>query len=136
MNSDPQKRPNAYNIWKALNYWNDTMKGSDLDVDLDTKNADNKDSESVNKNANNKNSNLDSEDANNINSESDNKDANIIKRQFLAANKMVKELQTTLPKHPDIMYTSKIINTQKISSVIKTALASKPIDSATISLDY
>ncbi|RIB02337.1 kinase-like domain-containing protein [Gigaspora rosea] len=127
MDSDPQKRPNAYDIRDTLDDWYDKIKGSD-NVDLANEGADNK----------------------------DNKDENIIKRQFLTADKMVKELQTTLPKHPDIMYTSKIINTQKISNAIKStyfkiilyylfnfllinytilaALASKPIDSTTIPL--
>ncbi|RIB10575.1 hypothetical protein C2G38_2043374 [Gigaspora rosea] len=104
MYSDSQKRPYAYKIRYTLNNWYDIIKQSD-NVDLDNEDVDN-------------------EDANNENSDSDNEDADIIKRQFLA---MVKELQTTLPKHPNIIYTSKIINTQKISNAIKTALASKPI---------
>ncbi|RIB10154.1 kinase-like domain-containing protein [Gigaspora rosea] len=95
MDSDPQKRPSAYDIWSTLKYWNEIIEES--------YNAD-----------------LDNEDANNENSDSDNEDADLIKKQFLAADKMVKELQTTLPKHPDIMYTSKIINTQKISNAIKS----------------
>ncbi|RIB15247.1 kinase-like domain-containing protein [Gigaspora rosea] len=76
MDSDPQERPNAYQIENTLNYWYNIIKQSDNDEE--------------------------------------------IKRQFLAADKMVKELQTTLPKHPDIMYTSKIINTKKISNAIKS----------------
>ncbi|KAF0529174.1 hypothetical protein F8M41_012815 [Gigaspora margarita] len=140
MDSDPQKRPYADDIWSMLNDWNNRMEGAD-NIDLDNEDTNSENSELVNKNADNKNSNLENKDANNKNSDSVNKvtdsdieDADIIKRQFLAADKMVKELQTTLPKHPDIMYISKIINTQKTSSAIKTALASKPIDSAKIPL--
>ncbi|RIB14513.1 kinase-like domain-containing protein [Gigaspora rosea] len=68
--------------------------------------------------------------------DSENEISGIIKSQFLAADEIVKELQITLPKHPDTMYTSKIIYTQKISNAIKTALASKPIDSTTITFEY
>ena len=49
-----------------------------------------------------------------------NENDDIIKRQFLAADKMVKELQTTLSKHPEIIYTSKVINTLKISNAFKS----------------
>ncbi|RIB24258.1 kinase-like domain-containing protein [Gigaspora rosea] len=41
--------------------------------------------------------------------------SNEIVRQFLEADRIVKTLPLKLPKHPDYMYTSKIINTKKIS---------------------
>ncbi|KAF0525487.1 hypothetical protein F8M41_014495 [Gigaspora margarita] len=116
MDSDPQKRPDAYDIRETLSYWNDMMKGSDLDVDLGNKNANNENAD---------NENTDNEDTNNENTDNkdtDNKDSdnvNEIKRQFLAADKKAKELPTILQKHSDIMYTSKLINTQKISSEIE-----------------
>ncbi|RIB10551.1 kinase-like domain-containing protein [Gigaspora rosea] len=150
MDSDPQKRPPAYKIRNTLNNWYNIIKQSD-NVDLDNEDVDNEDANNENSDSDNKNS-----DSDNENSDSDNEDADIIKRQFLAADKMVKELQTTLPKHPDIMYTSKIINTQKYQKLLKVlilkitlyylfnlllinytilaALASKPIDSTTIPL--
>ncbi|RIB24406.1 kinase-like domain-containing protein [Gigaspora rosea] len=53
-------------------------------------------------------------------------------KQFLDADKIVKELPVILPQHPDHMYTSKIINTQRISSAIKATLTSIPIDSVEV----
>ncbi|RIB30491.1 kinase-like domain-containing protein [Gigaspora rosea] len=79
MDSDPQKRPYAYKIRDILNDWYDIIKQLD-NIDLNNEDVDN-------------------ENSNNEDSDSDNKDVNIIKRQFLAADKMVKELPTTLPKH-------------------------------------
>ncbi|RIB04423.1 kinase-like domain-containing protein [Gigaspora rosea] len=89
MDSDPQKRPDALDIWVKCNEWNEIMKSSD--------------------------------------------NANEIKNQFLEADKIVKALPIISPKHPDFMYTSKIINTQKISNAIE-ALPSNPIDSVEILL--
>ncbi|RIB04062.1 kinase-like domain-containing protein [Gigaspora rosea] len=56
----------------------------------------------------------------------ENSDNNEIKKQFLDADKIVEKLPINLPKHPDFMYTSKIINTQKISQAIKVSM---PIES-------
>ncbi|RIB22390.1 kinase-like domain-containing protein [Gigaspora rosea] len=52
---------------------------------------------------------------------------NNIKEQFLRADKKAKELPIVLSKHPDSMYISKAINTQKISDAIKGS-KSIPID--------
>ncbi|KAF0536877.1 hypothetical protein F8M41_009011 [Gigaspora margarita] len=60
-------------------------------------------------------------------------DADEIKKQFLNADKIVKELPTISPKHPEFMYTSKIINTQRISA-IQATLGSKPINSVEVPL--
>ncbi|KAF0552185.1 hypothetical protein F8M41_022371 [Gigaspora margarita] len=61
-------------------------------------------------------------------------DADEIKKQFLNADQIVKELPTISPKHPEFMYTSKVINTQQIST-IQATLRSKPIDSVEVPLD-
>ncbi|RIB07248.1 kinase-like domain-containing protein [Gigaspora rosea] len=45
-------------------------------------------------------------------------DTSNIKKQFLDADKIVKTLPLNLQKHPDFMYTSKIINTKKILNEI------------------
>ena len=37
-----------------------------------------------------------------------------VKKQFLDADKIIKKLTIISPKHPNSMYTSKIISTQKI----------------------
>ncbi|KAF0511012.1 hypothetical protein F8M41_018358 [Gigaspora margarita] len=42
-----------------------------------------------------------------------------IKKQFLEADKIAKELPIVSPKHSDIIYTSKIIDTQAILSAVK-----------------
>ncbi|RIB30161.1 kinase-like domain-containing protein, partial [Gigaspora rosea] len=84
MYSDPQKRPYAYKIRNTLYNWYDIIKQSD-NVDLDNEDVNNEDANNENSDSDNKNS-----DSDNKNSDSDNEDADIIKRQFLAADKMVK----------------------------------------------
>ncbi|KAF0508480.1 hypothetical protein F8M41_018760 [Gigaspora margarita] len=54
--------------------------------------------------------------------------ASEIKKQFFDADKIAKELSIVTPKHSDFTYTSKFINTKKISDAIE-ALPSQPIDS-------
>ncbi|RIB05907.1 kinase-like domain-containing protein [Gigaspora rosea] len=44
-------------------------------------------------------------------------EADEIKKQFLAADMLIKELTIFSPKHPDFMYTSKIINARRISAM-------------------
>ena len=73
MNSDPQERPDVYDIWIILEKWNKSIESSD--------------------------------------------DTNEIKKQFLEADKVIKLLP--ISKHPDDMYTSKIISTKLISEAIK-----------------
>ncbi|RIB29769.1 kinase-like domain-containing protein [Gigaspora rosea] len=46
---------------------------------------------------------------------------NEIKMQFLNTDKVIKELPTISPKHPDFIYTSKIIDTQRISHEIEVS---------------
>ncbi|KAF0536875.1 hypothetical protein F8M41_009009 [Gigaspora margarita] len=105
MDSDPQKRPTAVDVNVKLEIWSNIMRGSYKYY------SDN--SYDYNPNDN---------------------DANEIKKQFLNADKIVKELPIISPKHPEFMYTSKIINTQRISA-IQATLRSKPIDSVEIPLD-
>ncbi|RIB00112.1 hypothetical protein C2G38_1333216 [Gigaspora rosea] len=54
--------------------------------------------------------------------EDSDEDADKIKRQFLCADEIVKTLLLNLPKHPDMMYTSKIINTKNIMIAINAIL--------------
>ncbi|RIB11711.1 kinase-like domain-containing protein [Gigaspora rosea] len=83
MNSDPQKRPSAFDIRGTIEDWlrrmddNAKIKYSFLKID----------------------------------------DNDEIKKQFLEADKVIKSLP--IPKHPDEMYTSKIISTKIISKAIK-----------------
>ncbi|KAF0477716.1 hypothetical protein F8M41_024218 [Gigaspora margarita] len=49
----------------------------------------------------------------------ENSNKNEIYDQFLEADKIIKELPIISSKHPDYMYTSKIIDAQKISNTIK-----------------
>ncbi|RIB25554.1 kinase-like domain-containing protein [Gigaspora rosea] len=108
MDSDPQKRPTAWNAYSKLQIWNQIMSG------VYNYNPYNDDVDYYNPN---------------------DYDADEIKKQFLNADKIVKELQTISPKHPEFMYTSKIINTQQIS-IIQATLRSKPIDSVEVPLVY
>ncbi|RIB24791.1 kinase-like domain-containing protein [Gigaspora rosea] len=78
MDSDPQKRPDVFDISVKLYEWNDIIEYSD--------------------------------------------NANEIKKQFLDSDKIIKRLPIISPKHPDQMYTSKMINTQIISNTIKEFL--------------
>ncbi|RIB15176.1 kinase-like domain-containing protein [Gigaspora rosea] len=73
MNSNPQKRPSAWNIYSIIYDWHSMIASSDND--------------------------------------------NEIKKQFLEADKVIKILP--MSKHPDEIYTSKIISTKSISKAIK-----------------
>lgn len=56
-------------------------------------------------------------------------EANKIKKQFLEADKMIKTLPIVKQKHPDHMYTSKLINTREITTKLqnlKITQESKP----------
>ncbi|RIB25549.1 kinase-like domain-containing protein [Gigaspora rosea] len=108
MDSDPQKRPTAWNAYSKLQIWNQIMSG------VYNYNPYNDDVDYYNPN---------------------DYDADEIKKKFLNADKIVKELPTISPKHPEFMYTSKIINTQQISA-IQATLRSKPIDSVEVPLEW
>ncbi|KAF0475804.1 hypothetical protein F8M41_024523 [Gigaspora margarita] len=95
---------------KAVNN-NDSKNNADDNIDEDDN--DNYADEEVNS-ENNANDNADEEE-----------DYNKIKKQFLDADKRIQSLQINLPKNPDTMYTSKMINTKKISMAIN---ASKSIN--------
>ncbi|RIB30117.1 kinase-like domain-containing protein [Gigaspora rosea] len=58
---------------------------------------------------------------------------NEIKKQFLDADKIVKSLPAS--KHPDEMYTSKLISTKLISNEFKSLLQTDSTDSAQLDLD-
>ncbi|RIB30392.1 kinase-like domain-containing protein [Gigaspora rosea] len=89
MDSDPKKRPVAYDIWIKLKEWDNCMESSD--------------------------------------------EADEIKKKFLDADEISKELPIIPPKHPDSMYTSKIIDTQIISSaLIKGIIPSETLNSVQI----
>ncbi|RIB25552.1 kinase-like domain-containing protein [Gigaspora rosea] len=105
MDPDPQKRPAAWIVNSKLGIWSRIMSGSY-------------------KYSPHKFSYYNPNDY----------DADEIKKQFLNADKIVKELPTISPKHPDFMYTSRIINTQRISA-IQATLRSKPINSVEVPLD-
>ncbi|RIB06847.1 kinase-like domain-containing protein [Gigaspora rosea] len=108
MDSDPQKRPAAWEVYYKFDVWNKIVSGL-YKYEYNPRNAD-------------------------VYNPNDN-DANEIKEQFLNADKIVKELPIISPKHPEFMYTSKIINTQRISA-IQATLRSKPIDSVEVPLDF
>ena len=110
MDSDPQKRPKASQVCSKLKEWIDILEGSknvdDIDEDSDEEDSYEEDSDKENS---------DEEDSD----EEDSDDADKIKKQFLNADKIVKTLPGAIQKHPDHMYTSKIIYTQRISSAVK-----------------
>ncbi|KAF0557248.1 hypothetical protein F8M41_013770 [Gigaspora margarita] len=102
----------------------DDEKDSDDEEDSDDEDSDDEDSDDDEKS--------DDEDSDD---EEDSEDEDKIKKQFLDADKMVKTLPGVIQKHPDHMYTSKIIYTQRISKAIKEASTSKPIDSVEVPTD-